>query len=157
MEGRFANTTWLFLEITQSPSKVLLMTRPLSTFPGQSNIPYQLSLERLLIEISVHRLRIQCGENELRMIQASVVQLGLTGGPFYKNVDTCGALLTKWCVKQQIQDLKLKREDKWARHWNYHTIANSILLQIAISAMPVVEASLTLSFLYQTQYDSCSK
>jgi len=32
------------------------------------------------------------------------------------------------------------------RHLNYYTIANSNLLQISISGMPVVEASLTLSF-----------
>jgi len=33
----------------------------------------------------------------------------------------------------------------------YYTIANSNLLQISISGMPVVGASLTLSFLYQYQ------
>ena len=33
------------------------------------------------------------------------------------------------------------------RYWKYYTIANSNLLQISISGMPVVEASLTLSFL----------
>jgi len=34
-------------------------------------------------------------------------------------------------------------------HWHYYTIANINLLQISISEMPVVEVSLTLSFLFQ--------
>jgi len=36
------------------------------------------------------------------------------------------------------QDLKLEREDKWVRHWNCFTIANSNFLQISVSEMLVV-------------------
>ena len=38
------------------------------------------------------------------------------------------------------QDLKLKMEDKWVRHWNYFTTANSQLIQIPISGMPVINS-----------------
>jgi len=58
------------------------------------------------------------------------------------------------------QDLKLKKESRWVQsvcHWNYHTIAISNLIQISISAMTVVEAFLTLSFLYQYQHVSGRK
>jgi len=37
------------------------------------------------------------------------------------------------------------------RHLNYYTTANSNLLQISISELPVVEGSLTMSLLYQYQ------
>ena len=40
------------------------------------------------------------------------------------------------------QHLKQKKEDMWVLHWNYYTRANSHLLQILISDMPVVEASI---------------
>jgi len=43
------------------------------------------------------------------------------------------------------------REDKWVRHWKYYTTANSNLLQIPVSGMPLIEASLTLSFCEQYQ------
>ena len=49
------------------------------------------------------------------------------------------------CETTDSHDLKLKGEGKWVRHWNFYTIANSNLLQISISMMPVVQASLTLS------------
>jgi len=49
------------------------------------------------------------------------------------------------------QDLELKEEDKWVDHSNYPTIANVNLLPISISGMPLVEAFLTISFLYQYQ------
>jgi len=52
------------------------------------------------------------------------------------------------CKTADSQDLKFKREDKWLRHWNYYS---SSLLQISVSGTPVVEASFTLSFLYQSQ------
>jgi len=75
----------------------------------------------------------------------SVVQLLLTHEAFYKNVTTRGSLLIKWCVTQQIHNVwNQKREGKWMHHWNYYTIAKRKLLQIFISAMSVVEVSLTL-------------
>ena len=49
------------------------------------------------------------------------------------------------------QHLKLSRENEWVCRWNYYTIPNSNLLQISFSDMPVIEAFLTLSFLYQYQ------
>jgi len=40
------------------------------------------------------------------MFWVSVVQLLLiTYGVFYKNVTTCGPLLIKWCIKQQIHNI----------------------------------------------------
>jgi len=51
------------------------------------------------------------------------------------------------------QDIKSKRENRWVRwayHWNYYTISINNLLQISISSRPVVEDSLTLSFLNNT-------
>jgi len=48
------------------------------------------------------------------------------------------------------QDLKFKRDDLWVKgvcHWKYDKAAANNLLQIAISVMPVAEASLALSFL----------
>jgi len=49
------------------------------------------------------------------------------------------------------QYLKLKTEDKRVLYWNYYTIVNNNLLQISICGMPVIEVSLTLSFLCQYQ------
>jgi len=37
------------------------------------------------------------------------------------------------------------------RYLNHYTTENSNLLQISISELPVVEGSLTMSFLYQCQ------
>ena len=45
------------------------------------------------------------------------------------------------------QHLKLKWWDKWVCHWNYCTIANSNSLQISISGMPLVEASIDTIFI----------
>ena len=58
------------------------------------------------------------------------------------------------------QDLKLKRENRWLQwvcHWNYYTTSIDNLLQISISVMSVVEASFTLSFLWQYPYVRGSK
>ena len=74
---------------------------------------------------------------------------------FYKNLWTTSN--KKMCKMTESHDLKLKREGKWVRHWNFCTTTNSNLLQISNSKMPVVEISLTLSYLYQAQYVSCSK
>jgi len=48
------------------------------------------------------------------------------------------------------RDLKLIRENRLVKlvcHWNYYTVTINNLLQIPIRAMPVIEASLILSFL----------
>jgi len=88
----------------------------------------------------------------------SVVQLLLNYGTIYKNVTTRGPLPIKWCIKQQIRKIQhCKGTVKWVRHRNHYTISINNLLQISISAMPVAEASLTLSFLYQYQYVRDSK
>jgi len=75
----------------------------------------------------------------------SLIQRGITGfdlyGPFYKILRvTSNKMLCKTTES----------------HWNYYTSANSNLLKISTSEMPVVEISLTLSFLHQTQHVSCS-
>jgi len=79
-------------------------------------------------------------------LYASVVQLLLTYGPFYKNVTTRGPLPTKWW-KTQIHKIYNWKGKKSVRQWNYYTITNSSLLQTSISGMRVVEASLTLLYL----------
>jgi len=90
-----------------------------------------------------------------------VVQLSFSYGLFYKNVTTRGPLLIIMVYKTtDSQDFKLKRENqlmKLASHLNYYAIATNNLLQISIHAMPVIEASLTLSFLQQQQHVSSSK
>jgi len=49
-----------------------------------------------------------------------------------------------------LQHLKPKK-GRSVCHWNYYTIADSILLQITISGKPVVKVFLTLLFLHQYQ------
>jgi len=76
-------------------------------------------------QISLKILNIK--KNCLSLIfYSSVIQLLLTYGPFYKNLTTRGPLSIKWCMKQQIHNIwNWKKHDKWVRHWNYYTIANS--------------------------------
>jgi len=45
---------------------------------------------------------------------------------------------------------KIEKENKWAKwvcHWNYYLISINNVLQMSVSAMPVDEVSLTLSYL----------
>jgi len=58
------------------------------------------------------------------------------------------------CKTTDSQDLKLIGKTE-IESLKFYTV--SILLQTSISGMPMVEASLTLLFLYQTQHVSCSK
>jgi len=60
------------------------------------------------------------------------------------------------CKTTDSQDLKLKREDK-SLVFEIITQQQIAIYCKSISGMPVVDASLTLSFLRQTQYVSCSK
>ena len=73
-------------------------------------------------------------------------------GPFTKTWQL--ACHFQWHYVWNKRFTKLKRykgEDKWVRHWNYYTNAYSNWLQIPTSGMPLVEASLTLSFFDQYQ------
>jgi len=68
--------------------------------------------------------------------------LKITFGPYYKN------------LRATSNKMMCETTDS---HWNYYTSAKSNLLQISVSVMHVVEISLTLSFLFKTQYVSCIK
>jgi len=47
------------------------------------------------------------------------------------------------CKTTDLQDLKLKMEEKWVRYWNYYATVNSNLSQMSIIAMPVVSGIAT--------------